>query len=216
MSEEKWWIEGGEEAKFDEPVNNPTNFLRFWMPEKTERKIIFLTDVVKLIIYEHNMRLNGHWRNWCTCLKMLKIPCPLCEAKNVSRYQVAPYSVIDLEEFTDKKGVKHANQRRLLMAKSVTYEKLMRQHKKRQEKGQSLVGAVYTVARLSGKKSCGCGDEFEFEEMVDLKDLQAEKIETAEFDYFKLLKPDKALAEKYASQSQVGVLDEGAGDDTPF
>lgn len=216
MSEEKWWIEGGREAKFDAPIYCPTDNIRFWMKENSERKIVFLTDVVKLIIYEHSMRIGQHWRNYATCLRLLKQKCPLCETKNVNKYQVAPYTVIGLEPYEDKKGVKHTHTKRLLMAKGVTFEKLVRQQKKREEKEQSLKFAIYTVARLSGKKSCSCGDEFEFEEMTTEKALQDAGIDTAEFDYFKLLKPSPELVQKYVDQlGDYKTTDSEQGDSEP-
>lgn len=56
---------------------------RFWMPDDSERRITFLDgdfaesgllDVPAF--WEHQLKTNGHWRNWFLCTKEHE-PCPL-------------------------------------------------------------------------------------------------------------------------------------------
>ena len=51
------------------------------MPKNSERKIVFLNTggaADTPIIWEHNLQLNGSWRNWFTCVEPLGMKCPAC------------------------------------------------------------------------------------------------------------------------------------------
>ena len=195
-----WWKQGGFDNEMDKPIENKTSAFRFWMPPETEKKVMFLTANPEIFLYEHNFRLGKSWRNWATCLRMLNLPCPMCEA-GINCYECAPFTIIDMSEYTDKQGKVHVNEKRLLMAKSATWAKLARQHRKLQEKGKSLQGAVYTIARFTGQKSSSVGDEFDFEEHFAVDEVAtAFGVDCSEFDVKDLLKPDKDVVDAYMKQ----------------
>jgi hypothetical protein len=82
MSEKKWYDEdGGWETKdMVRPslYDGPKKTRRFWMPPGSEKVLIFLDDE-PFVFWEHNLKLNGSWRNWFTCLAPMGMECPLCK-----------------------------------------------------------------------------------------------------------------------------------------
>jgi len=166
------WYNTGYESKVDPPVQQGR---RFWMPMNTTKTITIVDDVsaifemdgekVKLalpfLFHEHNLRLNGHWRNWFTCLAPLGKICPLDKAKGKLAPQVAAYTVIDHDEWTDKDGKKHKDELKLYVVKtSITAFSYL--EKKAKQLG-SLRGVTFEVSRL-GDNATKCptvGTNFE-------------------------------------------------------
>jgi hypothetical protein len=95
------------------------------------------------------------------------------------------FTVIDTTEFTDSKGNKRVNEKRLICAKKDTAEKIKRKYIARIEEKQGLRGAMFKIYRGSGDKSASTGDDFDFMKMVDLAMLP----DAVEFDYSEILKP---------------------------
>lgn len=200
MAEEQksWWDSGWESSMEGERTGSKSSGVRHWMPKKSETQLLFLTEKPQFVYWEHNPKIGQTYRNFCTCFRMVGQACPLCDL-DVPRYRAAAFSVIDLSEWEDKQGKKHANTRRLFIAKKGVWEKLERQAKRRADKGESLRGALYNVARGSEDTSPSVGEDFEFEEMVDLKEFQElTKVEVVEFDYPELLAPDVDYANSLA------------------
>lgn len=195
-----WMSDEGWEADMSRPSFGTP---RFWMPSGTEKKVIFLTDVPK-IIWEHQYATirNGkrNFFNWATCLLPLDLPCPMCAQTEYRRYKGAFFTVIDLSEYEDRSGQKHKNEKKLLVAKSDVFSKLKRQATKRKEAGESLRGALYTVYRSASDTSPGTGDTFEFESMVDLEKLD----DSEEFDYAELLAPDPEKMKQIVQEITAG------------
>ena len=50
---------------------------RFWLPGDSNAKIVFLDDNPP-IIEEHQLQIDGDWKNWFTCLRMVGEVCPIC------------------------------------------------------------------------------------------------------------------------------------------
>jgi hypothetical protein len=71
---------------------------RFFLKQGQATEIIFLDDfsqthkiklpngdeierpIVPFSIDEHNLTVDGDWKNWYTCLKKIDPPCPICSA----------------------------------------------------------------------------------------------------------------------------------------
>lgn len=205
------WLVTGLDSKLPaDPNLSAGASVRFWMPKGSERQIIFLVNGVESIsVFEHNVRLNGHWRNWFTCLKVLGRPCPLCDWADshrgeFKRYPVTIFSVIDTHSYEDRAGKKHSNERRLLCCKSDTADVLKRKWLTRIEAGQDLRGAMFKVFRSNGDKSPGVGDDFEFTRMVDLASFpESEPLDVAE-----LVKPDGERVRACVDRLRRGLSDE--------
>lgn len=208
---EQWWQTGFDAEVMNKPAvtRDETRNLRFWLRPNETRTVIFLTAKPEFCVWEHNVKINGKWGNHATCLKMIKQECALCLAGEYAS-GVSVFTVIDLTEYTDKKGVKHEATKRLFVAKSETLSRLQHQIKKREEKDQSLRGAVYEIHRTEGDKIPRVGDDFEFQEMADLSALADTGIDIVEFDYPTLFKPDPDRVETYA-QAIGGSGSVGAG-----
>lgn len=163
---------------------------RFWMPEGAETKVIFL-DGVPFKFWEHQVPINGNFRNWFTCLRDLdENGCPLCDhaekhrdANNKAshgRYLVGMFNVIDRSKWVDKEGKEHKDEVKILPVKVM----MLKRFKKRAERyGGSLEGHEFIVSRTS-KKVANIGDDWEHVGEVDLKEFKVEK-----FDFKELLKP---------------------------
>ena len=192
-----WMVGTGLETDMSGDPRGSGSFLRYWMPKSTSRKLVFLTDGDKApVIWEHQVQLNGSWKNWFTCLQPLGRPCPLCQfaAANNNKYsrsKVCLFTVIDTAEFTDKNGKARKNERRLFVAKQKITEKLKRRCSRLMEKGLNLRGALFEVYRTGDDQSPGTGEDFEYVEHVDLSVFP----EVDEFDYSELAPdPEKVTA----------------------
>ena len=204
MAEEKdWWDGGGEgsDAGWDtdmegESSNSKTAFMRHWMPSGTDdKKMLFLTAKSHFVYWEHNPKVGNSYRNFVTCSRMTGAPCPLCDA-GIARYRASAFTVIDIDGYVDKKtNQRKENLIRLFIAKKGTVAKLAKQARRREDKDESLRGAVYLVSRSTEDQSASVGDDFEFQEMIDpteFADLTG--VCTDEMDYKELLLPDVEYA----------------------
>lgn len=145
---------------------NGDRVFRFWMPTGTTTRIVFLDDVPP-IYEEHQLQINGDWKNWFTCLKQFGKPCPHCEASSYA-YTAGAYTIIDGTEWKDKQGNVHKNEKKLFVAKIDTLKKLKQISAKR----GGLRGCVFEVSR-TGDKSPGTGDMFDFEKKLTEEELVA-------------------------------------------
>lgn len=164
---------------------------RFYLPSKTTTKLTFLDApthpqgfTFPFIFKEHQIKMNGSWRNWFTCLAVvgeggIRQRCPLCEDGDTPTI-VSAYTVIDHSEW-EKDGKTHKDEIKLFVCKMVTHEKLEAQMAKR----GTLRGAQYEVTRGSGDKSANCGDTFDFEGFIDLGQYG----NPAPMDYFAAFAP---------------------------
>jgi len=160
---------------------------RFWLPPEKGTKIVFLDDNPP-IIEEHQLRIDGNWRNWISCLSIVGQPCPLCESGD-KPYTAGFYTVIDTTEWTDRKGIVHKNEVKLYCVKFQTLKKLKRASAKQSERGKNgLVGAMFEVYR-GDSKAPSTGDEFEYLETLSDVDIRALNPKAAILDYEAILKP---------------------------
>ncbi len=152
--------------------------LRYWMPKGEERSIIFLTEGNQAKkIWEHQVKLNGNWRNWFPSATWLgESPDPLKEFSEETgfykRYNAYVFTIIDTHEFTDRQGNKRKNVKKLFLAKRDTAEILKRLYMRRLDNDEGLRGAMFTVYRTNSDKSVSVGEQFEFQKMVDLSTLE--------------------------------------------
>lgn len=133
---------------------------RLWMKAGEERKLLFL-DEEPFCFYEHQLKIDGDWRNWFTCLQGIHPSCPLCTAGD-KRYFVGALSVVDMTGWTDRDGNhRDVGKRLLYMAKIDSMLKL----KKQKERRGGLVGAIYSSFR-TGAKAASIGDDIDFLEKL--------------------------------------------------
>lgn len=205
------YAEAEKKAKeIDERKSN--SVFRFWMPKATTTRIVFLDDNPP-VYDEHNLQINGSWKNWFTCKKQFGEQCSICDGGTYA-YTAGAYTILDGTEWTDKKGTVHKDEKKLYIAKMDTLKKLKQMSAKR----GGLRGCVFEVTRTDGDKSPGTGDMFDFEYKMTEAELIA-KFGGADgkgvipFNYDEILAPkddetvnntmDTEAASHYEAEEQV-------------
>jgi hypothetical protein len=135
--------EGGELTFVDGDLSVPEGFL--WPPR----------------YYEHDIYWNGKFHNFFVCPEKTSPEsgdkCPLCEDPQERPYLAALFTVIDHRKYTNPENGKiYQNQRRLLVAKTQTFEILA----KIANKVGGLAGQTFDVSRSNAQMSANVGDVF--------------------------------------------------------
>jgi hypothetical protein len=173
--------------KEKEAEERQKNFVnRFWLPADSSTRIVFLDDNPP-IIEEHQLQIDGDWRNWVTCLRMVGDSCPVCDNLDSKAYTVGFYTVLDMSEWKDKQGKTHKNEMKLFPAKFKTLQVLKRLSAKR----GSLEGCVFDVSR-STSDAPNTGDVFDFETKITKEEILALNPEAKPFNYAEILEPRAA------------------------
>lgn len=152
---------------------------RFFIKEKEEAKITFIDGELSpdgLLLppryYEHSIQIGGKWGNFFVCPEKTQpemgYVCPLCAAGDRPSL-VALFTIIDHRSFEGKNGKVYSNQKRLLVAKTVTMEILTKIAAKR----GGLAGCTFDVSR-TGDNSAAVGSMFDFVEKNDVEFLKAQ------------------------------------------
>ncbi len=139
---------------------------RFYLPTGAEQKITFIDGdltpdgIIDVSMFrEHNLKLNGHWKNWFRCTDFGgegAEPCPICEGGD-NAYVASVFSIIDHSLWTDSKGKKHQHEMKLFVAKREALNILQKHAVKR----GGLAGVTFEVSR-AGDNSPNVGNVFEF------------------------------------------------------
>ena len=167
---------------------------RFFLKKGAEfAKHIMFVDDRPFGYYEHELKINGRWGNYFTCLKGTS-RCPLCEA-GIKNYYIGLLTIVDFEGYEDSKGIRHKNLVRLFAAKMDTLDIL-----KYKKQNHGLALCIYKVARL-GDKAPRVGDNFDFVKKLNaITDLnisafslgpqtQVSPKDLKPFDYVDIAKP---------------------------
>jgi hypothetical protein len=150
---------------------------RFSIKEGEDAKITFVDGELSpdgLLLppryYEHHIQIGGKWGNFFVCPEKTQpemgYKCPLCEAGDRAAL-VALFTVIDHRTYQAKNGKEYTNQRRLLVAKTITMEVLTKIAAKR----GGLAGCTFDVSR-TGENSAAVGSMFDFSEKNDVEFLR--------------------------------------------
>lgn len=137
---------------------------RFFVKRGTERRVTFLdgdldsNGELELVAYmEHNLMMNGHWRNFFPCPGNDEEPCPICEERKLPAH-VAVFTVIDHTKYKDREGKEHKDQKMLLVAKRKTQQILEAIAVKR----GGLAGITFDIMRVDEDQSPAVGTMFDF------------------------------------------------------
>ena len=172
------------EEEYEERQKSFVN--RFWLPPEKSTKIVFLDDN-PVILDEHQVKIDGRWNNFFTCLRQLGQNCPLCEELDNRPATTGFYTIIDTSEWTDARGNKHVNEKKLFAPKFKTLQMLKRLSKKR----GSLQGCVFDVYRTSAD-AYNVGDVFDYEGKLEEAQIKKLNKDIVPFDYAEILKPQAA------------------------
>jgi hypothetical protein len=161
------------------------------------------------VYYEHNLYLNGHWRNFYVCTGSEDEPCPICE-EGKTPSMVAAFTVIDHTPYTDREGKEHKDQKMLLVAKRTTQQVLEAVAVKR----GGLAGVTFDIMRVDEDQSPAVGSMFDFIEKHDIEKVI--KKYGAPYDYEKDLAyktPEQLRAEGFGKPNKIGSESNDDGDD---
>ena len=213
------FIQGtGVDQNMDDPnaLSGGQGGQRLWIPKGGTKNLIFLTEgngplpYGPPLIFEHNFPLGvgkKRFQNWLPCIEPLGVTCGLCEWANTHdgsgrRYKGMYFTVLDLSQWTDKQGNVHKMSKKLMVAKKDTKEKLERRYLTRLEAGSCLRGALFRATRGSSDKSPSVGDDFEFVQMVDLRQIPEEFREPIDYIEFLGLNKTEELKKRVADAVQ--------------
>lgn len=169
---ESWYDTGYEGVnKAEDRINQLGGPRRFWLKPGSSAEFVFVDDE-PLAIYEHNPKMNGHFRNWITCVKGIYDETPCCdEIGEKTRYYIGYYTIIDCSKWTDNKGNSHQYEIKFLPAKLKSLKKFKRKKEDRLQAGNGgLAGCLYKATR-EDNKSPSIGDEFEYLKDADMGKL---------------------------------------------
>jgi hypothetical protein len=160
-----WFDQGyGGIGREEERIANMSGPFRVWIPAGKSVELV-LVDDEPMCIYEHQWKMNGHWRNWATCMQGVHDQVICCqEGGERSRSYVGYLTSIMCTATTDKKGNTYQYEMQLFGAKLKTLKKFRR---KKEENG-TLALTRFKVTR-EDQNSPSCGDDFE--RLAEVKDM---------------------------------------------
>jgi hypothetical protein len=193
---------------------------RFFVKRGTERRITFLDgeldedgELSMTMYYEHNLYMNGNWRNFFVCTGNEEEPCPICEEGKIPA-MVAAFTVVDHTEYTDRNGKTHKDQVVLLLAKRGTQKLLEYQAAKR----GGLAGVTFDVARIDEDQSAAVGTSFDFVEKNEVAAVK-KKFNVDAFNYESIINyktPDELRAMGFGKPSKIGTEPGVSDDEAPW
>src|SRR5258706_3947024 len=141
---------------------------RFLVKSGETRQGCILDDKPDFFMYEHSMNdERGRWgRKFCGCVAETEI-CPACIALDREAYYAMMLTLLDFTQFKTKSGENVEFSRKLVCVKLTQQRKFLRFY----EKEGSLRGAVFDFIR-DGEKSSSIGNDIEFVEWIDEKELK--------------------------------------------
>jgi hypothetical protein len=167
------WFQTGKEAvdQANKKIDFTPQTRRFYMKPGADATIIFLdgdnSEDEPIGNYkEHQFEsTSGRWPNFQSCTGAAG-GCVFCKA-GVRAYDAWPFSIIQIKPtWTDRDGNEHKNQRKLLIAKKESMQRLLRQIEKR----EGLAGSVWNIYR-SNQRAYTIGDDWEFVEKIGDDDM---------------------------------------------
>jgi hypothetical protein len=162
------WFQTGQEAvdQANKKIDFTPQTRRFYMKPGADATIVFLdgdnSDDEPIGNYkEHQFEsTTGRWPNFASCTGAAG-GCVFCKA-GVRAYDAWPLTIIQIKPtWTDRDGNEHKNQRKLLIAKKESMQRLLRQIEKR----EGLAGTVWSIYR-SNQRAYTIGDDWEFDKKI--------------------------------------------------
>lgn len=163
---------------------------RFWLNKGAETEVILCDDDPKGI-YEYNLKLDGKWGNFFTCVRDKTGVDPFLKIQDkipLSRSFVGFLTIIDCTKYVDSKNVERSFTKKLLPMTQKSLAKFAAMKKKR----GSLVGWKFSVSRTNDPKSERIGDMWDALEKVDLSSLKhadGTPVNTTPINYEECLAP---------------------------
>lgn len=213
------WFETGTQGVEREKVERENRRLipwRFFLKVGQTSRVVFLDDftrtravelpgsgevikqpLVPFCFSEHNLTIDGDWKNWLTCVAKITPPCPLCSAGHY-KYYIGMYSV--LASYEDDNGIERWT-KKLFAAKIDGIERVRLKQTQYAKDGRipdkQFQHCMFHVSRAS-ERSVVTGDDLEFIRKLTRDEVAAllpqpqqgqEPISIDPYDYEKLFAP---------------------------
>jgi hypothetical protein len=188
------WFAIGDDRDEDEFKQITREFQsRFYLKKGATKKVVILSDQ-PLTFREHQVKIDGNWRNWFTCINKTSDRCPLCESGNKSNV-VKAFWILDPEGYySEKEGKQKKNVETLLVMKTQSYEPFKTTVTAYFDTKKIHYGGLkVSIARSKGKNSPNTGDVF----VVQGKDPK---------NYKKLRKSANELADMFKPKTRNELL----------
>lgn len=156
--DDKWYAVGDEEDEKFKPREYGT--FRFFIGKDAKANVTFINEK-PFTIKEHELKLNGKYHNYFTCLSPAGKRCPICE-NGYTPKTVKAFYVIDHTEFKNKKGETVRDQIRLFVLKPKAYKQFkstIDEHFDGQAE-YSYLGLNMVIKRSNDDQSPSSGDIF--------------------------------------------------------
>lgn len=213
------WYETGtqgvEREKFEREKRRLVPW-RFFLKVGQTSRIVFLDDftrtravelpgsgevvkqpIVPFCFNEHNLTVDGDWKNWFTCVAKITPPCPIC-SEGFYKYYIGMYTV--LASYEDEHGVEKWS-KKLFAAKIDGIERIRLKQAQYAKDGRladrQFQHCMFHVSR-AGERSVVTGDDLEFIKKMTRDEVSAllpqpqqgqEPITIDPYDYEQLFAP---------------------------
>ena len=166
MSENDWFDTGYEgldkaDKEYEKRAPDDNELRRVWLKPGQEIELVFETDE-PACLWEHQLNMDGHWRNWFTCRRDMEDGCHICDHENDNPAYIGAYVARDMTGWKNKKGeLRGVGRRVLYVGKRKTLKQLKSLKEKREARGlRGLKGVRFSITR-SDSSSPNCGDLFD-------------------------------------------------------
>lgn len=211
----KSWYSVGDDVfarleQFEKERDSSNGPMRFFIRPGSSAKITFL-DSAGFGFLEHNLKLDGRWGNYFTCLRDFS-ECPICEAGFRPSFVVA-WTIIDHSKYVSERTLKeYRNTKKLFVAKQAVINRIKR---RRESLDGDLTFALFDIRR-DKREECSTGEDIEFIKRLTKEELLKFKPEGISeddwiqpFDYFKIFEPKSVdfLRQLMRAGSPIGAED---------
>lgn len=179
---EDWYAKGdSEDAKFVDARSKGKKF-RFWLPQGKKTSITILNSE-PFTVREHQVKMNGTWNNFYTCIAPSGQPCAICETGNKAK-KLKVFYIIDHTEYEDSKGETKKDQIRTMAMTESSYKSLKEQVVEYFSEDPSTFtfqGLRVVVKRTDADKSPNTGDVFIVKEISKIGKINKDEYSVEKF-----------------------------------
>lgn len=215
------WFATGDDAlerlqRFEQERDTNNAARRFFLKPGGSAKITFL-DSDGFGFLEHNLKLEGRWGNYYTCLRDFS-ECPICDSGFKPSF-VMVWTVIDHSKYiSERTGKEYRNMKKLFVAKQSVINRIKR---RKESLDGDLTFALFDIRR-DKREECATGEDIEYIKRLtadDILKLKPDGVNDKEwlqpFDYMKIFAPKSVeeLRRLMNAEPPIGAEDDGSWED---
>lgn len=139
-----------------------------WFLKKGSEGLLTFVDTPRFYLKEHNLKLDGKWGNFVTCIKEIYGQCPACDQKLYPSLVLMATVISHVPYTSTREGKTYNHQKMIIAIKGAAMEKIRRQIKRREG---DLRFCQFSVARGMSDTEAATGEDWEFEDRIHPKTL---------------------------------------------